>query len=194
MSTVDPSALAPTFRPAELAGDGFRAVPWSLVGDVERRCREIAAIAADPDVALWNPLAGQTPAHAERWIAGRTAAWESGAAGSFALLDPDRDHLLGNVTVRWVDPFDGLAMIGYWLDPAARGRGLATRAVQAVTRWSFESVGARRIELAHATGNSASCGVALRAGYPLEGTLRDSHRFGDDQYHDEHLHARLATD
>ncbi|GAA3028574.1 GNAT family N-acetyltransferase [Kitasatospora albolonga] len=194
MSTVDPNDLAPTFRPAELDGDGFRAVPWTLVDDLERRAREIAAIAADPAVALWNPLPAGTPAHAERWIAGRTAAWERGDAGSFALLDPVRDDLLGAVTIRWVDRFDGLAMIGYWLDPAARGRGLATRATRTVTEWAFARADARRIELAHATGNAASCAVALRAGYPLEGTLRASHRFGDGRHHDEHLHARLATD
>lgn len=194
MSTVDPNSLAPTFRPVELAGDGFRAVPWTLVEEVGLRARELSAIAADPGVALWTPLPADTPAHAERWIAGRTAAWERGDAGSFALLDHAAGHLLGGVTVRWVDRFDGLGMIGYWLAPAARGRGLATRAVDTVTRWAFAEADARRIELAHATGNSASCRVADRTGYLLEGTLRASHRFGDGTHHDEHLHARLATD
>ncbi|MFJ8040829.1 GNAT family N-acetyltransferase [Kitasatospora sp. NPDC096147] len=194
MNLVDPNDYAPTFRPTELSGDGFRLVPWSRVGEVERRAREICAIAADPDIALWNPLVAETPVHAERWITGRAAAWEQGIAGSFALLDPDLDRLFGAVTIRWSDRPDGLAMIGYWLDPAARGRGLATLATQTVTAWAFAEADARRIELCHATGNSASCRVAARAGYPLEGTLRASHRFGDGLHHDEHLHARLATD
>ncbi|TGB15201.1 hypothetical protein E4099_07255 [Streptomyces palmae] len=34
----------------------------------------------------------------------------------------------------------------------------------------------------------------LAGGGVPEGTLRDSHRFGDGAYHDEHLHARLAAD
>ncbi|WP_223884412.1 GNAT family N-acetyltransferase [Micromonospora craniellae] len=42
--------------------------------------------------------------------------------------------------------------------------------------------------------NPASCRVAERAGYPVEGTLRESHRYGDGRRYDEHLHARLATD
>ena len=42
--------------------------------------------------------------------------------------------------------------------------------------------------------NPASCAVALRAGYPLEGLLRQSFVYGDGQRYDEHLHARLVTD
>jgi RimJ/RimL family protein N-acetyltransferase len=184
----------PSFTPADLHGDGFALRPWSLVGEPGRRARELSALAADPAISLWNPLLVTTVPHAERWLKSRTAAWERGEVASFALLDPDFDELLGTVTTRWADRGDGLAMIGYWLVPAARGRGLATRAVEAVTRWAFATAEVRRIELAHAVGNSASCRVAARTGYLLEGTLRQSHRFGDGTYHDEHLHARLATD
>jgi RimJ/RimL family protein N-acetyltransferase len=42
--------------------------------------------------------------------------------------------------------------------------------------------------------NAASCGVARKAGFLLEGTLRESYRYADGRFHDEHLHARLATD
>ncbi|WP_457028945.1 GNAT family N-acetyltransferase [Kitasatospora sp. P5_F3] len=184
----------PTFTPADLAGDGFGLRPWSLVGEPARRARELSALAADPAISLWNPLPVSSVAHAERWLTGRAAGWERGDLASFALLAPDFDELLGAVTVRWADRADGLAMIGYWLLPDARGRGLATRGLEAVTRWAFTTADARRIELAHAVGNSASCRVAGRAGYLLEGTLRASHCFGDGKYHDEHLHARLATD
>lgn len=31
-------------------------------------------------------------------------------------------------------------------------------------------------------------------GFLLEGTLRESYRYADGRFHDEHLHARLATD
>jgi hypothetical protein len=36
--------------------------------------------------------------------------------------------------------------------------------------------------------------VALKAGYPVEGTLRQSYIYGDGRRYDEHLHARLASD
>lgn len=193
--TADQSTdFLPTFTPADLAGDGFRLRPWSLVGEPERRARELVEVAADPAQALWNPILADSIAHAERWLAGRTSGWERGDLASFALLDTDFDQLFGTVTIRWVDRFDAQAMIGYWLAPAARGRGLATQGLETVTHWAFTTADVRRIELAHAVGNTASCRVADRAGYPLEGTLRQSHRFGDGTYHDEHLHARLSTD
>ena len=42
--------------------------------------------------------------------------------------------------------------------------------------------------------NPASCRVATRAGFALEGTHRSSFRYGDGRLHDEHSHARLAAD
>ena len=33
-----------------------------------------------------------------------------------------------------------------------------------------------------------------RLGFTLEGETRSSYRYGDGKLHDEHLHARLATD
>ncbi|MCX4392955.1 MULTISPECIES: GNAT family N-acetyltransferase [unclassified Streptomyces] len=154
----------------------------------------LVAAGTDPDIALWNPIAITHRDAARAWVEARDGVWERGAAAPFAALDATDGTLLGGVNLRWADREDGLAMIGYWLLPAARGRGLATRGTRAVTSWGFATADARRIEIAHAVGNEASCRVADRCGYLPEGTLRDSHRFGDGKYHDEHLHARLSTD
>ncbi|MFF2660578.1 GNAT family N-acetyltransferase [Kitasatospora sp. NPDC058032] len=154
----------------------------------------LTAAAADPEIALWNPLRAadlvQAEACLDRWATG----WENGSLAYFAILDAVDSELLGTIALRWTDRADGLAMVGYWLLEAARGRGVITRATRTVTRWGFDTAGARRIELAHAVDNPASCRVAERCDFPLEGTLRASYRFGDGLYHDEHLHARLATD
>ncbi|MGW2085281.1 GNAT family N-acetyltransferase [Streptomyces sp. NPDC001880] len=169
--------------------------PWSReVAGSQAVLDGLVAAGADPAIALWNPIATADRDAARAWAEARDGGWERGAAAAFAALDAADGTLLGNVTLRWVDRADGLAMIGYWLLPAARGRGIATRATGAVTSWGFATADARRIEIAHAVGNEASCRVADRCGYLPEGTLRDSHRFGDGKYHDEHLHARLATD
>ncbi|MGW4891616.1 GNAT family N-acetyltransferase [Kitasatospora sp. NPDC004240] len=154
----------------------------------------LVSAADDPDIALWNPIAVVAREDVEARMDRYDARWDSGEAATFAVLDAAEGALLGACNLRWVDRSDGLAMIGYWMLPAARGRGVATRATLAVTRWGIRTAGARRIEIAHAVGNGPSCRVAERCGYPAEGTLRDSHRFGDGKYHDEHLHARLATD
>ncbi|MFI7355584.1 GNAT family N-acetyltransferase [Streptomyces avidinii] len=167
---------------------GREAAGWDTVLD------GLVAAAVDPPVALWNPFPATDRSEALAWLDTREQRWDRGSGASFAVLTAADGALLGSVTLRWVDRADGLAMIGYWIHPAARGRGVATRATTAVTDWAFRTAGARRIEIAHAVGNEASCRVARRCGYLPEGTLRASHRFGDGAYHDEHLHARLATD
>ncbi|MFI9628685.1 GNAT family N-acetyltransferase [Streptomyces sp. NPDC052042] len=169
--------------------------PWGReAAESETMLDGLIAAAADPLIALWNPLATADRGDASAWLEARDGGWDRGAGASFAAVTATDGALLGSVTLRWVDRADGLAMIGYWTLPAARGRGVATRATKAVTSWGFRTADARRIEIAHAVGNEASCRVAERCGYLPEGTLRDSHRFGDGAYHDEHLHARLATD
>ncbi|MDI5968227.1 GNAT family protein [Streptomyces sp. SL13] len=155
---------------------------------------DLIAAAADPLIALWNPLATTDRGDALAWLEARDEGWDRGAVASFAARNATDGALLGSVILRWTDRADGAAVIGYWTLPAARGRGVATRMTRAVTSWAFRTAGARRIELAHAAGNEASCRVAHRCGYPPEGTRRASHRFGDGAHHDEHLHARLATD
>ncbi|KOG56038.1 hypothetical protein ADK75_08855 [Streptomyces virginiae] len=169
--------------------------PWGrAIARPDAMLDGLMAAAADPLIALWNPLATAGREDALAWLEARDGGWDRGAGASFAALDAADGALLGSVSLRWVDREDGLAMIGYWVLPNARGRGVATRATKAVTGWAFATTDARRIEIAHAVGNEASCRVAHHCGYLPEGTLRASHRFGDGVHHDEHLHARLATD
>ncbi|MFJ8444472.1 GNAT family N-acetyltransferase [Kitasatospora griseola] len=169
--------------------------PWGRkTAEPDTVLNDLIAAATDPLIALWNPLSTADRSDALAWLEARDGGWDRGDSASFAALAASGGALLGGVTVRWVDRADGLAMIGYWTLPTARGRGVATRATRAVTGWAFATADARRIEIAHAVGNEASCRVAHRCGYLPEGTLRDSHLFGDGAHHDEHLHARLATD
>jgi RimJ/RimL family protein N-acetyltransferase len=89
-----------------------------------------------------------------------------------------------------VDLADGLATIGYWVVSAARGRGIAPRALVTVTDWAIQKLGLHRLELEHSTRNPASCRVAEKAGYSLESTKR-SQGLHADGWHDMHLHVRL---
>ena len=86
-----------------------------------------------------------------------------------------------------------MAGVGYWVLPAARGAGVATRALTALTVWALDEIGFHRLELDHSTRNHASCGVATKSGYLLEGTKRSA-AVHDDGRHDMHLHARILGD
>ncbi|GAA1389482.1 GNAT family N-acetyltransferase [Kitasatospora putterlickiae] len=196
MSTTSTApAPVPAFVPATLDLGDVVLRPWGPELDVRGGALErLTAAAADPEIALWNPLRAADLVQAEACVDRWSTGWRNGTLAYFAILDATTADLLGTIALRWTDRADGLAMVGYWLLPSARGRGVASRATRAITQWGFTTAGARRIELAHAVDNPASCRVAARCDFPLEGTLRASFRFGDGLHHDEHLHARLSTD
>jgi len=66
----------------------------------------------------------------------------------------------------------GAAEIGYWVDPEARQRGVATQAVRAVCGWAFATLGLEIIEWRAEVGNIASGRVAEKSGFLIEATLR----------------------
>ncbi|MQS17709.1 GNAT family N-acetyltransferase [Streptomyces kaniharaensis] len=183
------------FRPTVLDLGDVLLRPWGRALDLPGgTVPALVAAAADPVISRWNPVPAADPAAAEAYLDRCDTGWAEGRSAAFAITDATDGTLCGNVALRWTDREDGLAMIGYWLLTAARGRGIASRATTAVTHWGITTAAARRIEIAHAVGNDASCRVAERCGFPYEGTLRASYRFADGEYHDEHLHARLASD
>jgi RimJ/RimL family protein N-acetyltransferase len=117
----------------------------------------------------------------------------------FAVADSATDLVLGCVTLRDVNRVPDQAVAGYWVNPAARGRRVAARALDAAARWAFSSkaeggLGLHRLSLDHALVNVGSCRVATRAGFLLEGTMREYFVELDGRRHDSHLHARLASD
>jgi RimJ/RimL family protein N-acetyltransferase len=73
-----------------------------------------------------------------------------------------------------------VAEIGYWVAKAARGRGVATRAVRLVSRWAVRDLGVQRLELMTRVENEGSQRVAVAAGFRREGVLRSyiTHRAG----------------
>ena len=62
---------------------------------------------------------------------------------------------------------------GFWLRTGYTKQGLAAEAVVAITEFAFSSLGMRRVEALPDDENLASCKVCERAGYALEGVLRN---------------------
>jgi RimJ/RimL family protein N-acetyltransferase len=156
------------------------------------------ATLTDPATAQWNPTPSVTDlASAQRWLE-RLGDWSDGKHATFSIVDPDGRYT-GSVSLHHIvlDPGhieQGNADIGYRVAPWARNAGVATHAVDTVTAWAFERLGVQRIQLFHAVANEASCRVATKAGYQLEGVLRSSSVYGDGRRYSDHLHARLVTD
>ena len=66
------------------------------------------------------------------------------------------------------------AEIGYWLAEPFWGRGIATEALVAVTRYAIATHGFTRVFAVPFATNAASCRVLEKAGFVLEGRLRRS--------------------
>lgn len=207
------SVLAPDRSPedehvhARLAGDPagplarvVPAEPVEIVAGAYQLCvpdagadaAAVVAAGADPDIARWNATPTDL-AEARAWCL-RRADWTAGDHASWVVKAATGGELLGSISLFEVDAANSSCQAGYWVVPAARGHGVATAALSAAARFAFGALGLERVELFHAVENPASCAVATRAGFALEGVHRASYRYGDGLLHDEHSHARLAGD
>lgn len=169
----------------DLVVDALTLRPW--------RASDVPGVVAayrDPAIQRWH-VRSMTEPEAHDWVASWPRRWAAETGASWAVAEGD--VLLGRVGLSALDLAAGVGEAAYWTVPAARGRGVAPRALRAVTSWLFEQVGLHRVELAHATANEPSCRVALRAGYAAEGTRRQHGRHADG-WHDMHLHGRLRDD
>lgn len=149
---------------------------------------------SDPDIRGYNPgpTAEDGTAGVVDWLRHRND-WSAGGHASWAVGARDGE-LVGSISLFDISDVQKLAEVGYWVVPSARGRGVATRALRCAVEFAFASLGLHRVYLHHAVANTASCRVAVAAGFLLEGTLRQSWRYGDGLFHDEHIHGRLADD
>jgi signal transduction histidine kinase/RimJ/RimL family protein N-acetyltransferase len=139
----------------------------------------IAAACADPEIARWVPVpVPYTAADAAAFVEIVAEGWATGGDATFAIVEVATGRLVGMIGLhRGSRPTR--ASVGYWLAPAARGRGLATRAVRLVAGWAFEDPALERLELMTLVGNDPSGRVALRAGFRREGILRRYLAFRD---------------
>jgi RimJ/RimL family protein N-acetyltransferase len=197
----------PTPPPRGLPAGGVTLEPTEIAaGDLQLRVWDVSMVpavleaAADPEITRWNTVslaaadtggALQDEAAARTWIEQRSS-WDDHA--SWAVCDATSGSVLGYVSLHQLQPRHLAGEVGYWVLRGARGRGVGRRAVAAASGYAFGALGLNRIELFHAVDNPPSCGVATGAGFLLEGVARQAYRYGDGALHDEHLHARLASD
>jgi RimJ/RimL family protein N-acetyltransferase len=106
----------------------------------------------------------------------------AGEALNLAVVDAARpERVWGAVSVYDVDAFNQRAAIGYWVASWARERGVATRSLRLLARWSFARLNMQRLELTCAPDNVASARVAQRCGFTREGLLRSHLRFKNER-------------
>jgi RimJ/RimL family protein N-acetyltransferase len=169
-----------------LEAGGLRLRGWSA-GDAAG----VLEMSADPAARQWSSSMRRiaTLQDADEWLAARYRS-----DTEWAVCDAATGELVGRIGLFGMAQGPAYAEIGYSVAARWRRRGVARRAVAAVTAYGFETLGLARISLVHAVENVGSCGVATGAGYAFEGLERSSLDHGDGIRYDAHRHARLATD
>jgi RimJ/RimL family protein N-acetyltransferase len=84
--------------------------------------------------------------------------------------------------------------IGYWVRTRFAGQGFITEAVNGLTAFAFDTLGARRVEIRCDVKNTRSAAVARRAGYTLEATFHNDARDHFGQLRDTYIFARVRPD
>jgi ribosomal-protein-serine acetyltransferase len=101
--------------------------------------------------------------------------------------------LVGGVLFRRFEAERGNCEIGCWLEAAAEGRGLVTRASRKLIDWAFGVRGMHRVEWVASSANRRSVAVAERLGMTREGVLREAYPYRGKR-HDEEIWAVLARE
>ncbi len=102
--------------------------------------------------------------------AGKSLVW--------AMTLSDSGEFIGGIGLR-IEPEHQSAELGYALARPFWGRGYATEAAEAVTRYAFESLNLHRVEASYFSPNTASGRVLEKAGFVREGVHRGKGiRFG----------------
>lgn len=156
----------------------------------------LVGISGDPALRRWTSLTFEREDEGARWIQGQERNWAAGLRFGFAVLEAPGDGapplLVGGAILKEVAPGKPSAEVGYWTAAGARGRGVAPRALAALTTWALDTFvhdGLVRLELLHQVDNPASCRVAEKCGYAYDRTLPAS---PPDFPLDGHLHLRSA--
>ena len=183
-TAADPGTLSRQHQPTIPAGGGLTLRPFR-----ESDADSLVEAYADPPIQRWHRRS-LDQAEALDWVRGRAwKRWADETGAEWAVVD-DSDVMVGRVGLPALHLTEGVAEVGYWVLPAARGRGVAGRALTTMTDWLFTQ-GLHRLELVHSVENEPSCRVAAKARFDPEGTLREA-LLHPDGWHDMHLHARIA--
>ena len=143
--------------------------PCCLASSGTRRCSGTCGTACP------FPIPRRTPGPSSRPCWRRT--WEDVAIGRLSLFRQGNIHRCA-------------AELGYYLGRAYWGRGIMTWAVEAACQWAFAHTDLLRISAAPFARNLPSCRVLEKAGFQLEGTLRQS-AVKDGEVLEMKLYARL---
>lgn len=100
----------------------------------------------------------------------------------FKVVDPATGGMIGYIELCSIDRNNRSAMLGRVIvgPEALRGQGIGSRMIREVVRIGFEELGLHRIGLVVFDFNAGAIACYRKAGFQIEGRLRDARRMGDE--------------
>ncbi len=134
----------------------------------------IAVACSDPVTQHWLPVPRPYTEESARVFVHQIARDELASGNAIERAIEVEGQFVGVIGLKRTDWPAAQTEAGYWLGPWARGRGVMTRALCAITDWALDDCGIERVEVRAAPGNTASLATARKAGFVEEGTLRSA--------------------
>jgi RimJ/RimL family protein N-acetyltransferase len=187
LPAISAGTLADTPQPVLSASGGLLLRPWEATD-----AAVFFAAYRDSEIRRWHTRRPVSEDQVRAWFEQYRLDWAREKGGHWAVTGGGGE-VLGRIAMRGIDLDDGVAGCAYWVLPAARGAGVASLALTALSVWALGDTGFHRLQLDHSTRNTASCRVATKSGFLLEGTKRSAAIHSDGR-HDMHLHARIRGD
>lgn len=173
----------PSFQPLHEGDFIFRPYRAEDLPEFVEAARESA-----DTVGRWLGFAHATYSQEEgaEWFARTAQNLAAGTAYELGIFERDTGRFVGGCGLNHFNVVHPLCNLGYWVRHSCEGRGIASAAVRALSRYAFGTLQIQRVEILVSVGNEPSRAVALRVGALYEGVLRNRLRV-NGQVSDAHM-------
>lgn len=141
----------------------------------------------------WSREPLETLEEAQKMVQEEIDWGTSGKCINWGITLAGSDELIGKINLFGYEARNRRAEIGFALDPAHWGRGLASEAMEAVLDCAFGVLDLHRVEADVDPGNRASLALLVRFGFRREGLATERH-FVHGAWHDSVILGLLTRD
>jgi ribosomal-protein-serine acetyltransferase len=112
----------------------------------------------------------------------------------FFIFDRHSQDFVGSMSLHHIDWDAACFEIGYWVRTRYAGQGYISETLRGMINYGFEQLNANRLEIRCDALNTRSQAVAERAGFQLEGRLRQNAMNMDDGLRDTLIFGLLRSE
>jgi RimJ/RimL family protein N-acetyltransferase len=152
-----------------------------------------AIVESLPELNRWvgwvHPV--PTPEDSEEFVRTAISNWLLRKLTTLAIFTKDSGRFVGCTGFHAIDWDIGKFETGYWVRSSEAGKGYITEAMRAATKFAFEHLKARRLEIRCDAENLKSKAIPERLGFKLEGRFAEfNKRFDDNSLGEQLVYAR----